>query len=112
MHCLQSGKKRMPRKKRIVWTTRAQRDLIESRAFLRATSPEAAKAFTSKIRESLNKLRHLPAMGTPNHFAPLPGEYRSIIVGQHRVVYRVDLQQIVIYRIWDCRRDPAKMWDV
>jgi len=101
----------MPRKRQVAWTLRAQGDVVEARAFLRSVSPGAAKQFTSRVREAVDKLGQLPTMGARHDFAPLPGEFRSVVVGFHRIIYRSDLPQILIYRVWDCRRDPAKMWE-
>lgn len=101
----------MGRNKQIVWTARAQQDVIDARTFLRAVSLNAAKAFTSRIRDAVGKLKRVPAMGAPIDVAPLPGEFRSVVVGDHRVIYRIDRERVLIYRVWDCRRDPAKMWE-
>lgn len=101
----------MGRNKQIIWTARAQQDVIEARTFLRAISLDAAKAFTSRIRDAVNRLKRVPAMGAPFDVAPLPGEFRSVVAGDHRVIYRIDGERILIYRVWDCRRDPTKMWE-
>lgn len=94
-----------------MWAQPARSDLLAARAYLHARSPGAARAFAARIREAVNRLGELPAMGAPLEAAPLVGEFRSVVVGDHRVIYRLDPDRVVIFRIWDCRRDPARMWD-
>ncbi len=36
-------------------------------------------------------------------------EYRRLIEGDYKIVYRVDDNKVMIVAVWDCRRDPADL---
>lgn len=100
----------MARRRSIVWSGPARLDLLQAHAFLRARSPRAAREFAAAVRDAVRRLPRLPRMGSPLDASPLVGEFRAVVIGHHRVIYRIDEERIVIFRIWDCRRDPDQMW--
>ena len=97
--------------KAILWTLPAKNDLVSVHDYIRLDNPEAARRFSGSIREAVSRLQDFPEMGSPLRGVPLQGEFRSIVVGNHRLIYRVDPKIIIIFRVWDCRQDPDKMWD-
>jgi plasmid stabilization system protein ParE len=95
---------------KIRWSGPARHDLVSSHAFLDAHNRRAAWRYAGDIRRAVNRLAEMPRLGAPMQGVPLQGEFRSIVVQNHRVIYRVDDEAVTVFRVWDCRQDPAGMW--
>lgn len=96
----------MKRKRRVCWTRPATRDLEEAHAFLVQRNPKAAQRFATKLLVKIDTLLDHPELGPLVRDINLPGCYRHLIVDRHRVIYRIDDDEICIVRVWDARRDP------
>jgi plasmid stabilization system protein ParE len=100
------------RRVRIRWSGPARADLIAAYGYLRAANPAAAGRYAAQVRKSVGRLRQFPRSGAKLWDVPLEGEFRSIVVRNHRVIYRVNDREVLIFRVWDCGQDPVGMWDV
>ena len=80
---------------RIVWSSVARDDLKSLVSFIKADSPGYAQTFGLHIQQRVEQLHHVPESGRK-----VPedknGTYRELIVGNYRVVYRVDEDIVTI----------------
>lgn len=80
----------------IKWTIRALNDLREIYEFIARDSHSYAQIQIEKIQNNVPKLSEFPFMG--RHVPEFPRlSYREIIVGNYRVIYRVDENQSRIF---------------
>ncbi len=69
-----------------------------------------ARNIKNEILSSTRHLQKYPQSGCVEELlSGLHYEYRYIVTGNYKVVYRVSLKQIYITDIFDCRRNPNKM---
>jgi addiction module RelE/StbE family toxin len=80
---------------RIVWSSVARDDLKALVAFIKADSPGYAHTFGLHIQHRVEQLRQFPESGR-NVSEDKRGIYRELIVGNYRVVYRVDGDTVTI----------------
>lgn len=72
---------------------------------------EVAQKVLSKLIEKADILISYPEIGTIEVFEkPQPFEYRFIVEGNHKLIYRVlEVGQLIfIARVFDTRRNPKK----
>ena len=83
---------------RIVWSPDARDDLKAIVSYIKADSPGYAKTFAWHIQQRLEQLRSFPESGrtVPEDET---GFYRELLVGNYRVVYRVDQDTVTIVTI-------------
>jgi plasmid stabilization system protein ParE len=92
------------------WTGPARRDLIELFEYLTVRDPAAARGYVQAVREAAARIGHFPESGARFEPWPVRGNFRSIVVRNHRLIYRLDPDSIVVFRLWDCRQDPDALW--
>ena len=80
---------------RLVWSSVARDDLKALVSFMNADSPGYAQTFGLHIQQRVEQLYHFPESGR-NVPEDKTGTYRELIVGNYRVVYRVDEDIITI----------------
>lgn len=80
---------------RIVWSSVARDDIKALVAFIKADSPGYAQTFGLHIQHRVEQLRQFPESGrkVPEDKC---GIYRELVVGNYRVVYRVDGDTVTI----------------
>ena len=80
---------------RIVWSSVARNDLKALVSFIKADSPGYAQTFGLHIQQRVEQLHRVPESGrkVPEDKS---GTYRELIVGNYRVVYRVDEDIVTI----------------
>ena len=80
---------------RIVWSFVARDDLKALVSFIKADSPSYAQTFGLHIQQRVKQLHHFYESGrkVPEDKR---GTYRELIVGNYRVVYRVDEDTVTI----------------
>ena len=80
---------------RIVWSSVARDDLKALVSFIKADSPGYAQTFGLHIQQRVEQLHYAPESGrkVPEDKS---GMYRELIVGNYRVVYRVDEDTVTI----------------
>ncbi len=94
----------------IIWTKSALNDLDIIIDFISQTSQRTAESVASKILKHTSQLSEFPKSGqvepTLNN---LKFEYRYIIEGHSKIIYRLDKSKIFIERVFDTRQNPDKL---
>jgi plasmid stabilization system protein ParE len=80
---------------RVVWSVVARDDLKALVDYIKADSPGYARTFGWHIQQRVGQLQHFPESGRKVPEDP-NGTYRELIVGNYRVVYRVDSDKVTI----------------
>jgi toxin ParE1/3/4 len=92
---------------RVEITASAGRDLVEIWSYVAVNdSPYAADVLLSRLEQAMSSLDRLPARGRVlREVQGAPGhEFRELIVGPHRMVYRQEGQAVYVYAVLDGRR--------
>lgn len=85
------------------WTERAKGDLQEVCNFIVRDSPRAADALVERIARAADRLAAFPESGRiMPEFPTLP--YREVIVGNYRVLYRIERESVWIAAVVHGRR--------
>jgi len=80
----------------IKWTLTASLDLQAIQAYIAKDRPTASIREITGILEKIDLLAEFPLTG-PFYRRTVRREYRSVIVGNYRVVYRVDSKEAAVY---------------
>ena len=80
---------------RVVWSFVARDDLKALVSFIKADSPGYAQTFGLQIQQRVEQLHHFPESGRKVQ-EDKSGTYRELVVGNYRVVYRVDEDTVTI----------------
>ena len=85
------------------WTLQAAEDLRSIRLFIERDSPRYARLVVEHLYESVSRLEAFPRSGriVPELNQP---EMRELIVGEHRIVYRVEQEAVVIITVFRSSR--------
>lgn len=87
---------------RLVWTSKAVRDLAEIRTYVEQDRPRAAAHLARRIIEAVGRLEDQPLMGRK---CMLPGIRELIVAGTPYIVpYRVRGETIELLRVLHGRR--------
>ena len=84
----------------ILWTERARRDLFEIGDFIARDKPGAAPKLVGEILDAVGRTALFPASG---RIVPEFGrsDLREVILGNYRVVYRLDERTIVVLTVFE-----------
>ena len=96
---------------KIVWSERSLKDLdIIFEFYVFSASINVAQKITGKLIEKVKILNSYPEIGViENLDFDIPFEYRFIIEGNYKIIYRiVEQKAILIARVFDTRMDPKK----
>ena len=92
------------------WSFRALDRALDAKAFIASDDPSAADRWATGLVNAVAKLKRHPKLG---RVVPEIGqeEYREIIYGSYRVVYRVSEKTIFILTVrhYSRRFDPAEL---
>ncbi len=96
---------------KIEWQDPAKRKIQDIFDYYNLTAgARVARKITRRIVESTRILVKNPMGGQREWLLEdMPYEYRRLVEGYHKVVYRIDGDTVLIVDIWDCRRDPADL---
>jgi len=92
----------------ILWAPRAEADLKEIRAFIKADSQAWADLTVRRLVAAVERLREFPDSGrmVPERQAP---ELREIVSGNFRIVYRRKLTVVEIATVFRGSRDFSSL---
>ncbi len=94
----------------ILWDFPARNDLQQLYAYLSTKNARAANKIVSEISNHIKLLINNPYLAaTEQLLHDKKKTYRSLVVGNYKIVYMVGNGEIVIARIWDCRRNPEEL---
>ncbi|TFV95577.1 type II toxin-antitoxin system RelE/ParE family toxin [Algoriphagus kandeliae] len=98
---------------RIFWSDRSLKDLEEIFQFYAEFAGiEIGQRIVIRIVNKVGILSSNPELGQIQHFeSSLNFPYRYLIEGNHKIIYRLDLEknQILIARVFDTRRDRSML---
>ena len=80
---------------KLVWSPLAVDRALEAKAYIAADNPRAADKWASGLVNAVSKLKRHPKLG---RVVPEVGleEYRQIVYGNYRIVYRISADTIFI----------------
>ncbi len=95
----------------IEWSEAALASLEEVAEFLvRTVERRATRKILNKITRRVQLLAKHPKIGQREELLEdRPDEYRYLVVGNYKIIYRVASEKIVITFVFDCRRHPEKL---
>ena len=97
---------------KIIWSNRSLKDLDQIFNFYsKLASFEVAQKIVTQLVEKAQILISYPQIGNLETFnKPQPFEYRYLVEGNHKLIYRISLDEnyILIARAFDSRRNPKK----
>ncbi|EAZ81691.1 type II toxin-antitoxin system RelE/ParE family toxin [Algoriphagus machipongonensis] len=96
---------------KIVWSERSLKDLdFIFEFYVFSASINVAQKITGKLIEKVKILTSYPEIGVVENLDfDVPFEYRYIIEGNYKIIYRiVEQKAILIARVFDTRMDPKK----
>lgn len=85
---------------KIVWRTKANESFQHFLSLLKSENPEIWKRWEVKINNSIGRLSNFPDSGKPLGFK----NYREVIVPPFRVVYKVEIEKVVIVSFYHSRQ--------
>jgi len=95
---------------KIFWHFRAREDLRQLYEYISERNVSAANKTVSQIVKRIQLLITNPHMAAIEpSLIDLSKTYRSLVVGNYKVVYMLEDTEIAIICIWDCRQNPAKL---
>jgi len=92
--------------RRIIWTSKADKvftDILEFYIRRNGTKTYSRK-INNEIDKLLNLLKNHPFLGKKTDTENI----RVIIHRDFKIFYRIQLKEIIILMVWDCRQDPAE----
>jgi len=85
---------------RVLLTAAARADILDARTHIAADNPGAAERWARSIRDATLSLRTMPLRGSIIPEAALLGvEYRQLVHGNYRIVYRVEKERVLVMRV-------------
>jgi len=94
----------------VIWSPESVGDLAGLHDRIAVHDGDAADSYVAQVLDSVEMVSEHPRSVVRLIGVPLEGEFRSVVVRNHRVVYRLTEDGVRVYRIWDCRQDPAGLW--
>ncbi len=94
--------------KKLIWTEPAKNDLNEIYLFHVDKSVKAANKIIDSIIDKSNIIlqKGFEMAGQIDDINP---KYRRLIEGNYKILYTITENNIIINRIFDCRKDPVKL---
>jgi plasmid stabilization system protein ParE len=73
-------------------------------------SERIALKIIDKILDSIEELGNLPGIGSIEpHLSHIPGQYKYIVCGNYKVIFRIESNTVFVTDIFDCRQNPRKI---
>ena len=97
---------------KIFWHSRAREDLRQLYEYISERNLGAANKMISQIVKRIQLLNANPHMAAIEpSLIDLSKTYRSLVVGNYKIVYMIEDSEIAIICVWDCRQNPAKLFE-
>ena len=95
---------------KVEWYIEATVDLDKIYDYYVTKNPRAAAVLYNKILDEIEILETQPNVGSVEQILiDCPQGYRSLVVGNYKVVYFIKDDLILIVQIFDCRQAPIKL---
>jgi toxin ParE1/3/4 len=90
----------VPKKHRVEITAVAERDLREIRDYIARDKPAAAQRWYERLAKQIRSLETMPLRHEVIPEAQEIGiEYRHMLSGPYRMIYRVEKQRVIVVRV-------------
>jgi toxin ParE1/3/4 len=100
-------------KHRIIWTEFAKGNVKEIYSYIALDSENRAKSVIQKILYSVTNLEEFPLIGSiESNLALIKKDYRFIISGNYKIIYKLNENSIYIMTVFDSRRDPILITEI
>ncbi|MCL2246036.1 MAG: type II toxin-antitoxin system RelE/ParE family toxin [Lentimicrobiaceae bacterium] len=94
----------------IKWYIEAAGDLDKIYDYYMTKSPRAAAELYNKILDAVEILKTQPSVAPIEQILfGCSEDYRSLVVGNYKIVYFVKDEFVFIVQIFDCRQNPIKL---
>ena len=95
----------------VIYTKQAQKSLEQIICFLKERlSEEKVLQVRDAIVTAISQLEKFPFSGAKEaNLDHLKLEYRRIVVGYYKVIYRITDNSVVVMKVFDTRQHPSKM---
>ena len=94
----------------VKWYIEAAGDLDKIYNYYVTRNPRAAAMLYNKILDSFEILKTQPYVAAIEQILiGCPEGYRSLVVGNYKVVYFIKNNLVLIVQIFDCRQNPIKL---
>ena len=96
---------------KIIWTLPAKFRLKEIYVYYKHnTSVSVAKKLKKEIFETTGSLKHHPEIGQIEALLKRKKfEYKYLVKGNYKIIYRIEKEEIYIIDVFDCRQNPQKI---
>lgn len=95
---------------KVVWSARSLKDLDKAHDLLSEKSFQAANQTVENVLERVTQLETFPESGPIEpSLAHRNREHRYLVIGHHKIIYRLEKQQVLIVRVFDTRQNPEKL---
>jgi toxin ParE1/3/4 len=95
---------------KIMWRPATARQLDCIADYISIFSPAAARKIVKSIRNSVKQLEKNPFIGQREELLiKLKMDYRYIVDGNYKVIYRFDKNTVYVIAIFDTRRNPKSL---
>jgi plasmid stabilization system protein ParE len=92
-----------------IWSPSALRDVERIHEYVHPHSARAAARLVREILRTVDILEEQPELGPIVRDLQPAGRYRHVIIGNYRVIYRLEGVTPHVLRVWDSRRDPDRL---
>lgn len=90
----------MPTRFQVDVTASAERDLVAMRDHIAADNPAAARKWVAAVARKIGSLGRFPLRHPVIPEAALLGvDYRHLVTGSYRIVYRVAEERVIVIRV-------------
>jgi plasmid stabilization system protein ParE len=98
---------------KIIWTEFATAALKEIYVYYKGVaSIRVAQQIKTSIFSSVTQLKEHPKLGQiEQNLLSFEREYRYLVSGHYKIIYRLDQTIVYITDVFDCRQNPQKMKD-
>ena len=98
------------KKVQVIWSTEALVDLETIYDFLEEQSRQAAQNVIAKILSRVRQIETFPESGAIQlRLKNTDKEYRYLVEGNYKIIYRITDQQAYIATVFDTRYNPDKL---
>jgi plasmid stabilization system protein ParE len=91
----------------IIWTSRAERSFGKILVFLQEHWPErVVRDFVIRVNDVISLIQKLPNVGMKVQGKP---DMRSVVINrQTKLFYRIEGENIILFKFFDTRQHPSK----
>ena len=95
----------------IIWTLTAKFRLKEIYLYYKhAASLPVAKKLKKEVFTSTSSLKNHPEIGQIEELLKNKKfEYRYLIKGNYKIIYRIENDRVYVIDVFDCRQNPTKL---